>query len=217
MTSAQLPENYAGSEEQELISLIPRMRSYARYLCRDATEAEDLTQAAFARAWRRRDSYLPGTNMKAWILRIVRNQFFSDKRRSWRVTQLDPEVAEQTLVAVFDPSAALELEDVRRAMQELSDEQRQALQLITIVGLPYQEAADISGCAVGTIKSRVNRGRQALAAILAEDDLTAEIRPASLAMAAIIADAARARLPGPPNAGSQPRYEPAEIEFSLAA
>lgn len=180
-------------DNAEFVALIPRMRSFARYLCRDAVEAEDLTQAALARAWRRRDSYASGSNMKAWVLTIVRNQFYSDKRRSWRMVALDPLVAEETLVALADGGAALDLEDVRRAMLELSAEQRQALNLITVAGLPYQEAAAICGCALGTIKSRVNRARQALVAILAEGDLKADPGSPSLAMAAIIAGAERAR------------------------
>jgi RNA polymerase sigma-70 factor (ECF subfamily) len=182
-------------DEAEFLALIPRMRSFARYLCRDATEAEDLTQAALARAWRRRDTYIAGSNMKAWVLTIVRNQFYSDKRRSWRVTALDPLVAEETLVALSNADAPLELEDVRRAMQELTAEQSRALNLIIVAGLPYQEAAEICGCALGTIKSRVNRARQALVALLAEGDLKASPRPPRFAMASIISAAERARGP----------------------
>ena len=151
--------------------------------------------------------------MKAWVLTIVRNQFYSDKRRAWRVTELDPTVAEETLVAVTNPSATLELDDVRRAMLELTDEQRQALSLITVAGLPYHEAAEICGCAVGTIKSRVSRARQALVAILAEGDLTGECQSPDLAMSAIIAEAERARHARP----SQTRPADTRGQYSIAA
>ena len=180
-------------DENEFVALIPRMRSLARYLCRNATDAEDLTQTAMARAWRRRDTYTPGSNMKAWLLTIVRNQFYSDKRRAWRVTWLDPLVAEETLAALSNADAPLELEDVRRAMEELPVAQSQAFNLIVIAGLPYEDAAMIGGCATGTIKSRVHRARKNLAAILAEGDLKAPPRQSSLAMGSIMGAAERAR------------------------
>src|SRR5258708_2003331 len=123
----------------ELIDLIPHMRAFARSLCRDATEADDLTQAALTQAWAYPRSYTPGTNLKAWVFMILRNQFYSDKRRSWRMLQLDPTVAEETLLAVSDPAAALELDEVRRAVLQLPDDQREALILVGVAGLPYGE------------------------------------------------------------------------------
>ncbi len=195
MGTVAIPADLAAFDEGEFVALIPRMRSFARHLCRNAADAEDLTQAALARAWRRRDSYIAGSNMKAWLLTIVRNQFYSDKRRSWRITYLDPQLAEDTLVAHTNPAAPLELDDVRRGMLELSEEQRRALNLITVAGLPYHEAAQICDCALGTIKSRVSRARQTLGALLAEGDLKAERGEASLAMASIIAESELTRLP----------------------
>lgn len=152
----------------ELTQLIPHMRAFARTLCGNATEADDLAQDALLKAWDKRDSYTPGTNLKAWVFMITRNQFYSDKRRSWRVSQLDPEVAERTLVAVANPMASLELDELRRALTMLSDEQREALILIGAGGMSYEEVAEICGAAVGTIKSRVSRARDRIALILAE-------------------------------------------------
>jgi RNA polymerase sigma-70 factor (ECF subfamily) len=105
--------------------------------------------------------------MKAWTFTILRNVFLSEKRRGWRTQPLDPVVAESTLVANDDPEAAENLLDVRNAMQLLPVEQREALILAGSAGLTYEETAEIVGCAVGTVKSRVSRGREALAAILA--------------------------------------------------
>jgi len=150
----------------ELTGLIPQMRAFARSLCRDATAADDLAQDALLKAWNNRSSYQPGTNMKAWTFMILRNQFYSDKRRSWRSTQLDPEVAERTLVAVSNPIASLELDEVRRALAMLPEDQREALILIGAGGLSYEEVSEICGCAIGTIKSRVSRARDRLAALL---------------------------------------------------
>lgn len=104
--------------------------------------------------------------MKAWTFTILRNAFLSDKRRSWRNQPLNPVVAETMLVANDDPASAEDLLDVRNAMQLLPIDQREALILIGAAGLSYEQAAEICGCAVGTIKSRVSRARDALTAIL---------------------------------------------------
>ena len=157
--------------QSELVALLPHMRAFARSLTGNAAEADDLSQEAMLSAWRARASYCIGSNMKAWTFRILRNQFISDRRRSWRTEPLDPEVAERTLVAADDPSAALDVSDVRRAMMQLSVEQREALILIGAAGMPYQEAASICQTAIGTMKSRVSRARAALQIILAEGDL----------------------------------------------
>jgi len=180
----------------ELIALIPHMRAFARSLCLNTAEAEDLAQEGLLKAWNGRASYQPGTNLKAWTFMIVRNQFYSDKRRSWRSTQLDPETAERTLTAVSDPIASLELDEVRRALARLPEEQREALILIGAGGLAYEEVAEICGCAVGTIKSRVSRARDRLALILAEGDYGQDDILPSAAMASIFAQLDSLRLMG---------------------
>jgi len=96
----------------------------------------------------------------------MRNAFFSDQRRSWRIAPLDPTVAENTMVANDDPTWSEELLDVRNAMQLLPVEQREALILVGPAGLSYEETANICGCAIGTVKSRVSRARANLLAIL---------------------------------------------------
>ncbi|HVK43103.1 MAG: polymerase subunit sigma-70 [Phenylobacterium sp.] len=171
----------------ELTGLIPQMRAFARSLCRDATAADDLAQDALLKAWNNRASYQPGTNMKAWTFMILRNQFYSDKRRSWRSTQLDPEVAERTLVAVSNPIASLELDEVRRALAMLPEDQREALILIGAGGLSYEEVSEICDCAIGTIKSRVSRARDRLASILEDGAYEEDNVLPSSAMATLIA------------------------------
>ena len=172
----------------ELIGLIPQMRAFARTLCGDVTQAEDLAQDALLRAWNKRSSYEPGTNLKAWTFMNLRNQFYSDKRRSWRSTPLDPETAERTLVANNNPIASLELDEVRRALNLLPDDQREALILIGAGGLSYEEVSAICDCAIGTIKSRVSRARDRLALILAEGSYGDDDVLPSAAMATILRD-----------------------------
>jgi len=174
------------SFQQELTALIPRMRAFARGMCGDATAADDLAQEALLKAWSARGSYQPGTNLKAWVFMIMRNLFYSDKRRSWRSVPLDQEMAENK-VAVSDPSAAVELDELRRAMMLLPEEQREALILIGAGGWSYEDVAEMTGCAIGTIKSRVSRARDRLALIFAEASIPQDgIRP-SAAMANIFA------------------------------
>lgn len=171
--------------QADLIALIPQMRAFARSLCNGKAEAEDLAQDALAKAWASRASFAMGTNLKAWTFMILRNQFYSDKRRSWRSTPLDPETAERTLVAVTNPTANLELDELRRALAMLPDDQREALILIGAGGLSYEEASEICGVPVGTIKSRVSRARDRLALIYAEGGITEDGASPSAAMASI--------------------------------
>jgi RNA polymerase sigma-70 factor (ECF subfamily) len=183
-----LPDDDHESFRLELTALIPKMRAYARSMCgRDASEGDDLAQEALLKAWVGRASFTPGTNLKAWTFMILRNQFYSDKRRSWRQQQLDQETAEATLVAIDNPMDALELDELRRAIALLPDEQREALILIGAGGFSYEEVAEMSGAATGTIKSRVSRARDRLALILAEGSWTPDhIRPSG-AMSDILA------------------------------
>ncbi|HRH20284.1 MAG TPA: sigma-70 family RNA polymerase sigma factor [Brevundimonas sp.] len=174
-----------------LVALIPHLRAFARTLTGDPTAADDLAQDAMVKAWDARNSFKLGTNMKAWTFMILRNQFYSDKRRSWRQTQLDQEAAERTLVAVDDPSAPLALDELRRALNTLPDEQREALVLVGAGGFAYEEAAAICECAVGTVKSRVSRARRALQAALDSGAYSEDGRAAGEAMGAILAEADR--------------------------
>jgi RNA polymerase sigma-70 factor (ECF subfamily) len=158
----------AATFQKELVAAIPHLRAFARSLCNDATMADDLAQEALAKAWKARDSFEPGTSIKAWTFMILRNQFYSEKRRSWRSTPLDTEMAENTLLANDDPTAPMDLLELRAALAKLPDDQREALILVGAGGMAYEEAAQVCQCAVGTIKSRVSRARRALEVLMAE-------------------------------------------------
>lgn len=147
---------------ENLIELIPFLRAFARALCGRRDGADDLCQEALAKAWQNRATFEPGTNIKAWLFRILRNQFYSDKRRAWRQKPWDDAALEQTLVTSASQDSAVALSEVVRALHLLPNEQREALILVAVGGFAYEEAAKICGCAVGTIKSRVARARQEL-------------------------------------------------------
>lgn len=162
------PETLAADQRfrDELVALLPSLRSFARGLCGWRNIADDMVQDAMLRGWAARASYAPGTNFRAWMFMILRNQFYTTLRKDKRIESWDPEVAERVLVEAPAQQGALHLADVARAMQRLPAEQREVLMLIGANGASYEEAAEIIGCAVGTIKSRLARGRKALTAMI---------------------------------------------------
>ncbi|MGA0604219.1 sigma-70 family RNA polymerase sigma factor [Caulobacter sp. KR2-114] len=190
-TAFAAAELSGGCDQAALTRLIPHLRAFARALCRNDAAADDLTQEALASAWSARARYTAGTNLKAWVFRILRNQFYSDQRRSWRIAPLDPAVAEQTLRDVSNVQATLELDDVRRAIALLPDHQREALILVAVAGMPYLEAASICDCAEGTMKSRVSRARVRLLEILDTGFIPLDGVDPDAAMATLVADGAR--------------------------
>ena len=190
-TPSRPPSADDGAFKAELVTLIPHLRAFARTLTGDPTAADDLAQEAMMKAWDARASFQMGTNMKAWTFMILRNQFYSEKRRSWRQTQLDQEAAERTLIAVDDPEAPVALDELRQALQTLPEEQREALILVGAGGFAYEEAAEICQCAVGTVKSRVSRARKALQATLERGGYARDGKSAGDAMRSILADADR--------------------------
>jgi RNA polymerase sigma-70 factor (ECF subfamily) len=154
--------------EAELLAAVPFMRAFARSLCHDADQAEDIAQETVMKAWQCRGQFQPGTNLRAWLSTILRNRYYSGQRRlKWRA-DYDIEVMERTLVAPDDQTQSVELEDVRRGLAMLPAFQREALILVGAGGMSYEEVANIVGCPVGTVKSRVRRARDELESILFE-------------------------------------------------
>lgn len=150
----------------QLVELIPSLRSFARGLCGGRDMADDLAQDAMTRAWAARASYAQGTNFRAWMFMILRNQFYTTIRKNSRMTSWDPEVAERVLVEAPAQQEGIHVSDVAKALQKLPAEQREVLLLIGANGASYEEAAEIIGCAIGTVKSRLARGRKALAVLI---------------------------------------------------
>ena len=150
----------------QLVAIIPALRSFARGLCGSRAMADDMAQEAMVRAWAARASYIQGTNFRAWMFIILRNQFYSTIRKDARMSTWDPEVAERLLVEPPAQHDGIHVSDVAKALQKLPPEQREVLLIVGANGASYEEAAEIIGCAVGTIKSRLARGRKALALLI---------------------------------------------------
>lgn len=146
----------------QVMEFFPAMRSFAFSLTSDRSLAEDVLQEAVIKAWTHFDKYESGTNLKAWLLKIVRNTFYSEVRRPRRETV--EMVEDGPMAASVKPAhdGVLELRDVRRALQKLGVEHREALLLVGAFGFPYAEVAEMCDVPVGTIKSRVLRARRQL-------------------------------------------------------
>lgn len=152
--------------KRELTGVIPHLRAFARGLCGRADMADDLVQEALLKAWAARERFEPGTSMRAWTFVILRNAYLTDMRRNRFRGEYDETVAERILTAPANQEEPIHLADLHRALLTLPDERREALLLVGAGGFSYEEAAEICGCAVGTIKSRVGRARATLNAMI---------------------------------------------------
>lgn len=150
-----------------LIEVIPHLRAFGRSLSRSAEAADDLVQETLLKAWLARDRFVPNSNLRAWTFTILRNVFLSERRRDRFSGDWNDEIAGRVLYSSAAQDHNLHLQDLQRALTALSDGQREALILICVGGFSYDEAAEICGCAIGTIKSRVARARLCLEEIFA--------------------------------------------------
>lgn len=155
--------------ERDLLALVPRLRRFARVLARDEADADDLLQVALERALRARDQWMVGTRLDAWMMRIVRNCWIDEARARTRRGQTFVEEEAGAGVgsdAHLEVERRAELHDVDRAMATLPAEQREVIALVLVEGLAYREAADLLDIPIGTLTSRLTRGRQALVRML---------------------------------------------------
>jgi RNA polymerase sigma-70 factor, ECF subfamily len=159
------PDHTSNVPEADLLAVLPHLRAFARSLVRNYDRADDLVHDTVVRALNAAHRFEPGTNLKGWMFTILRNQFYNDLRQNKPLLSLDmPMMAEPSVPAAQE--SHLELDDFRRAFWQLSDDKREVLILVGASGLSYEEAAEICGCAEGTIKSRVSRARLELRNIL---------------------------------------------------
>jgi RNA polymerase sigma-70 factor (ECF subfamily) len=154
-----------------ILAAVPSLRAFAISLSGQVDRADDLVQDTLLRALSNIDRFERGTNLNAWLFTILRNLFHSEYRKRRREVE-DPDGAYAGRLKVQpEQGSRLDFEDFRAALDRLPHDQREALLLVGASGFSYEEAATICGCAVGTIKSRVNRARSRLAAILTVEDV----------------------------------------------
>ncbi len=165
------PDVTEADEPPALVEHIPALRRYALFLCQDKERADDLVQECLTRAIANLGRYRPGTNLRAWLLAILRNFYLnSDVRRTRRERPFASDEEEQALmpISAANQADAVALRELGQAMMVLPEEQRETLLLIGVEGMCYEEAAALTGVPVGTIRSRLSRARQRLLAEMGE-------------------------------------------------
>jgi RNA polymerase sigma-70 factor, ECF subfamily len=142
---------------------IPRLRRYSRALTRDTQRADDLVQDTLVRALMKQDRWEPGTNLRAWLFTLMHNQYVNNVRRANREAgTIDIDDVSSSLVATTDPTASRQLYELERALGQLAAEQREVILLVGLEGFSYEDAAKILAVPVGTVRSRLSRGRESL-------------------------------------------------------
>ena len=149
-----------------MAGFLPSLRAFAFSLSRNSADADDLVQETLTKAWAHRERFEPGSNLRAWLFTILRNSWYTGAAKRRREVADEEGRYAAGLTAEASQEWTAELTSLQAALNALPPEHREAIVMVGAVGLSYQEAADISGCAVGTIKSRVNRARHRLAIIL---------------------------------------------------
>jgi RNA polymerase sigma-70 factor, ECF subfamily len=159
---------------------LPRLRRYAKVLTRDPSRADDLVQDTLVRALDKQHLYQDGTNLRAWLFTLMHNQHVNDVRRNVREgDSLDVDTVAAHLVAVTDPTASRQLRELDEAIGKLAMEQQQVILLIGLEGMSYEETAAILDVPVGTVRSRLSRGREALRRLMGMEEDEAELATAA--------------------------------------
>lgn len=151
--------------QRQLLAVAPSLHRFALSLARDATAADDLVQDTLLRSWRNQSRFQPGTNFEAWTFTILRNNFYSGRRKHREIEDEDGSYTAR-LISAPEQAGRLDLNDLQAALDRLPLARREALILIGVSGLSYEEAAAVLDCQVGTVKSRVWRAREQLARML---------------------------------------------------
>lgn len=154
--------------QSEVVELIPALRAFARTFCHKPEEADDLVQETLTKALANLDKFEPGTRLKSWLFTIMRNTFCTRFKKSSRETVGLPEGVASRLTSEASQEWTVQADEVRRALNRLPEHHREMLVLIVMLGERYEDAAEICGCAVGTVKSRLSRARQQLRRELGE-------------------------------------------------
>ncbi len=150
----------------DLVKSIPSLRAFAISLCHNRTEADDLVQETLIRAWNNLSNFQEGTNLKAWLFTILRNNFYNGLRRQKHQNEYARTMDNSHFVVQASQDKTMEFGDVMRNLADLPPDQREALILVTVENMSYEEVAAICACPIGTVKSRVNRARARLESLM---------------------------------------------------
>ncbi|MGH6958534.1 MAG: sigma-70 family RNA polymerase sigma factor [Caulobacteraceae bacterium] len=150
----------------QIVALIPALRAFAWSISRNGSDADDLVQDTLIKAWSHRDKFETGTNLRAWLFTILRNTYYTAVVRRRREVRDEDDQHARSLTSAPTQEWGLAIRSLQAALDQLPPEHREALILVGAAGLSYEEAAEICGCALGTIKSRVNRARNRLLKVM---------------------------------------------------
>ena len=183
-TTRAQAESEPSNWRDEVVGLIPALRAFAWSLCHNSSDADDLVQDTLIKAWTNREKFEPGTNLRAWLFTILRNTYYTAVVRRRREVRDETGEYAGTLKSAPTQDWSVAVHSLQDALRKLPPEHREALVLVGAAGLSYEEAAEICGCALGTIKSRVNRARARLLKIMDADDATDVMALETVAVAA---------------------------------
>jgi RNA polymerase sigma-70 factor (ECF subfamily) len=168
----------------QVLEFLPAVRAFARSLTRNRTEADDLVQETLLKALSNMDKFDPGTNLRAWLFTILRNTYYTEIRKRRRENDGMAALAQQDTNIGPSQEWSSTLTSLKDALALLPDDQREALVLVGAAGLSYEEAAEVCGCALGTIKSRVNRARAKLLVLMGAEATADVVEGDAVAMSA---------------------------------
>jgi len=174
----------AAALRTQVLEFLPALRAFARSLTRNRTEADDLVQETLLKALSNMDKFDPGTNLRAWLFTILRNTYYTEIRKRRRENDGMSALAQQDTNIGPSQEWSATLSSLKEALAKLPDDQREALVLVGAAGLSYEEAAAVCGCALGTIKSRVNRARAKLLVLMGAENTADVVEGDAIAMSA---------------------------------
>ncbi|RTL65315.1 MAG: sigma-70 family RNA polymerase sigma factor [Hyphomicrobiales bacterium] len=157
------------ANEISIVDLIPALRAFARTFCRAPDDADDLVQETLLKGLANLDKFEPGTRLKSWLFTIMRNTHYTRVKIAAREAPGLLDCASSRPVSEASQDWSMQSKEVHQAIQQLPPHQREVLMLIGVLGVSYEETADICGCAVGTVKSRLNRARAGVLEMLGEN------------------------------------------------
>lgn len=186
--------NGGQTDAHSVVDIIPALRAFARSFCRDPSDADDLVQETLTKAIANLDKYEDGTRLKSWLFTIMRNTFYTRARIAQREAPGLGDCVSNRPVVPATQEWTLRGHEVMAAIDRLTPAHREVLLLIGMQGMSYEEAAEICGCAMGTVKSRLNRARASVLGMLGEDSAETLVEAASwLSASATESDAAEQR------------------------
>ncbi|MBZ9991197.1 sigma-70 family RNA polymerase sigma factor [Mesorhizobium sp. BH1-1-5] len=158
-----------GTDQISIVDLIPALRAFARTFCRAPDDADDLVQETLTKGLANLDKFEPGTRLKSWLFTIMRNTYYTRVKAAAREAPGLLDCASSRPISEPSQDWSVQTREVHHAIQKLPSQQREVLMLIGVLGVSYDETAEICGCAVGTVKSRLNRARASVLGFLGEN------------------------------------------------